>query len=74
VSDDPLQVIADKHGLWVTFIYVVMRALFGWHFKKIDKLDKKIDEYAAKTNTHLGEIDIKLGVIAERHGIEDRDR
>ncbi len=70
--EDPLQEFSTKHGLWATLGYVIVRTFLGWEFKKIDRIEKKLDVHIEKSDIHAALVDEKLAVIAERHRIEDK--
>ncbi len=70
--DDPLQAFANKHGIWATMGYVIVRVFLGWEFKKIDRIEKKLDAHIEKSDIRAALVDEKLAVIAERHRIEDK--
>jgi len=73
MNEDPLQTVVENKGIVVTFIYVVIRWITGWEFKKVDRIEKKLDQHIKESNDRLAGLEGKLGVITERHRIEDRE-
>jgi hypothetical protein len=63
-----------EHRSWLAAMgYASIRWFLGWEFKKIEKLEKKLDIHMDDVKMRLSKIDILLAEIAVRHGIEDRD-
>ena len=72
MSDDPLLVVAE-HRSWLTAAgYAIVRWILGWEFKKLERIEKKLDIHMDEVKGRLAKIDILLAEIAVRHGIEDR--